>query len=238
MEPGLNANAVFSSKTQNFPNGCHVVELEIDEHTGVVEFVRYSVVDDVGTIINPLLVYGQITGGVAQGIGQILMEDIHFDKDSGQLTTGSFMDYAMPRADTFPTFSNTLDDSVPAKTNPLGAKGVGEGGVTGSMPCLMNAVLDALRPVGVTRFDMPASAAVAVPLDINPSRAVLAANMETALNATWDAAPGPYGRIAVVGAGVIGALVAFICARIDDAEHSLELLACWLACRFRLLDEP
>ena len=99
MELGLTATSIFYADVENFPNGAHVCEVEIDEETGQVDVVRYSVVDDVGTIINPLLVYGQITGGVAQGIGQILMEDIHFDPDSGQLTTGSFMDYAMPRAD-------------------------------------------------------------------------------------------------------------------------------------------
>jgi carbon-monoxide dehydrogenase large subunit len=101
MEPGLNANAVYTAPVENFPNGCHVCELEIDEETGVVEIVRYSVVDDVGTVINPLLLKGQIVGGVAQGVGQILMEDIHFDAE-GQLVTGSFMDYACRARDFSP----------------------------------------------------------------------------------------------------------------------------------------
>src|SRR5438067_3637799 len=100
MDLGLIAGATFSCKEQNFPNGCHICELEIDEDTGAVEILRYSVVDDVGTVMNPLLLEGQIRGGIAQGVGQVLMEDIRFDPDSGQLLTGSFMDYAMPRADT------------------------------------------------------------------------------------------------------------------------------------------
>src|SRR5204863_7412044 len=98
MEVGLIATAIYSLAVDNYPNGCHVCEVEIDEETGAVEVKRYSVVDDVGTVINPLLVHGQIVGGVAQGAGQMLMEDIHFDTQSGQLVTGSFMDYAMPRA--------------------------------------------------------------------------------------------------------------------------------------------
>ena len=102
MEGGLVATAVYNAEVENFPNGCHVCELEIDQDTGKVEIVRYSVVDDVGTVLNPLLLHGQIVGGIAQGVGQILMEDIHFD-EGGQLVTGSFMDYAMPRARRFPT---------------------------------------------------------------------------------------------------------------------------------------
>src|SRR5215472_11087131 len=100
MDLGLIASATFACKEQNFPNGCHICELEIDEETGEVEILRYSVVDDVGTVMNPLLLEGQIMGGIAQGVGQVLMEDIRFDPASGQLLTGSFMDYAMPRADT------------------------------------------------------------------------------------------------------------------------------------------
>ena len=101
--------------------------------------------------------FGQIQGGVAQGIGQALLEGNVYDRESGQLLTGSFMDYAMPRADTFPTFSNTLDDSVPAKSNPLGAKGVGESGTVGSTPTVMNAIMDALWPLGVRNIQMPAT---------------------------------------------------------------------------------
>ncbi len=140
-----------------WPNGAHVGEVEIDPETGRVELVRYTTVDDVGKPLHRPIVFGQIHGGVAQGIGQALLEENVYDRDSGQLITGSFMDYAMPRADTFPTFSNTLDDSVPAKTNPLGAKGVGESGTVGSTPTVMNAIMDALWPLGVRNLQMPAT---------------------------------------------------------------------------------
>jgi len=122
--------------------------------TGTIEIVRYSVVDDVGTVINPLLVYGQIIGGVAQGAGQILLEDIHFDADSGQLVSGSFMDYAMPRAEDIPSMA-VGDHPSPAKSNPLGTKGCGEAGCAGSLATVTNAVLDALSEYGVTEIDMP-----------------------------------------------------------------------------------
>ena len=140
-----------------WPNGAHVGEVEIDPETGRVELKRYTTVDDVGRPLHRPIVFGQIHGGVAQGIGQALLEENVYDRDSGQLITGSFMDYAMPRADTFPTFSNTLDDSVPAKTNPLGAKGVGESGTVGSTPTVMNAIMDALWPLGVRNLQMPAT---------------------------------------------------------------------------------
>ena len=156
MELGLTATSIFYADVENFPNGAHVCEVEIDEDTGHVEVVRYSVVDDVGTIINPLLVYGQITGGVAQGIGQILMEDIHFDKDSGQLTTGSFMDYAMPRADNISALE-IHSHPVPTPTNPLGVKGCGEAGCVGAMPATANAIVDALSVYGVRHIEMPAT---------------------------------------------------------------------------------
>ena len=140
-----------------WPNGAHVGEVEIDPETGRVELVRYTTVDDVGRPLHRPIVFGQIHGGVAQGIGQALLEENVYDRESGQLLTGSFMDYAMPRADTFPTFSNTLDDSVPAKSNPLGAKGVGESGTVGSTPTVMNAIMDALWPLGVRNIQMPAT---------------------------------------------------------------------------------
>ncbi len=140
-----------------WPNGAHVGEVEIDPDTGRVELVRYTTVDDVGKPLHRPIVFGQIHGGCAQGIGQALLEENVYDRDSGQLITGSFMDYAMPRADTFPTFSNTLDDTVPAKTNPLGAKGVGESGTVGSTPTVMNAIIDALWPIGVRNLQMPAT---------------------------------------------------------------------------------
>jgi carbon-monoxide dehydrogenase large subunit len=138
-----------------FPNGCHVAEVEIDPETGESEIVSYVACDDVGNIINHQIVEGQMQGGVTQGAGHIFLEQGIYDA-SGQLLTGSFMDYAMPRAGLVGGLS-VIDHAVPTATNPLGAKGVGEGGVTGSMPALMNAVLDALRSAGVRHFDMPAS---------------------------------------------------------------------------------
>jgi len=138
-----------------FPNGCHIAEVEIDPQTGETEIVSYVACDDVGTIINHQIVEGQMHGGVTQGAGHILLEQGVYD-ESGQFLTGSFMDYAMPRAGLVGGLT-VLDHAVPTASNPLGAKGVGEGGVTGSMPAVMNAVIDALRQAGVKRFDMPAS---------------------------------------------------------------------------------
>ncbi len=138
-----------------FPNGCHIAEVEIDPETGETEIVAYVACDDAGVIINHQVVEGQMQGGVTQGAGHIFLEQAIYDA-SGQLLTGSFMDYAMPRAGLVGGLV-VADHAVPTATNPLGAKGVGEGGVTGSMPCLMNAVIDALRPAGVKRLDMPAS---------------------------------------------------------------------------------
>jgi carbon-monoxide dehydrogenase large subunit len=155
MEAGLVATAVYSAPVENFPNGTHVCEVEIDPETGAVEIKRYSVVDDVGTVLNPLLLHGQIHGGVVQGIGQILMEDIRFD-ETGQLLTGSFMDYAMPRADDLSAIA-TGSSPVPTKTNPLGVKGAGEAGCVGAMPAVANAVVDALSVFGVRHIEMPAT---------------------------------------------------------------------------------
>jgi carbon-monoxide dehydrogenase large subunit len=155
MEGGLTATAVYNAEVENFPNGCHICELEIDEETGAVEIVDYSVIDDVGTVLNPLLLKGQIVGGIAQGVGQILMEDIRFDVD-GQLMSGSFMDYAMPRADTFGPF-HVEANPVPTKTNPLGIKGAGEAGCVGAMPAVANALVDALSHLGVRHVEMPAT---------------------------------------------------------------------------------
>jgi carbon-monoxide dehydrogenase large subunit len=155
MEPGLFATAVYSAPIANYPNGCHICELEIDRETGQVQIVRYSVVDDVGIVINPMLLHGQIQGGVAQGAGQALMEDIHFDAD-GQLVTASFQDYAMPHAH---DFSDIEVDSnpVPTKTNPLGVKGAGEAGCVGALPAVVNALVDALSEFGVRHVPMPAT---------------------------------------------------------------------------------
>jgi len=152
---GLEASGTFAAEPSNYPNGCHVCEVEIDPETGVVTLARYAAVDDVGKIMNRLLCEGQIHGGVAQGVGQALMEMIVFDAD-GQLLTGSFQDYAMPRAEDFPNLLSKLTE-VPAKTNPLGVKGAGEAGATGAPPAVVSAILDALRPLGIEHIDMPAT---------------------------------------------------------------------------------
>jgi aerobic carbon-monoxide dehydrogenase large subunit len=153
---GLQGAGAFSSDMPSFPNGCHICELEIDPETGAVELDRYTVVDDCGTVINPLLAKGQIMGGIAQGAGQALYEDVVYDHDSGQLLTGTLMDYGIPRADTLPLV-NVDFSPVPSTTNPLGAKGVGEGGTVASTPTVMNAILDALAPLSVTDVPMPAT---------------------------------------------------------------------------------
>src|ERR1700730_11737894 len=153
---GLQGAGAFSSDTPSFPNGCHICELEIDPETGEVALNRYTVVDDVGTVINPLLAKGQIQGGVAQGAGQALIEDVVYDPDSGQLLTGTLMDYGIPRADMVPAI--VIDFTpVPSTTNPLRVKGVGEGGTVAGTPTVMNAILDALAPLGVTDLAMPAT---------------------------------------------------------------------------------
>jgi aerobic carbon-monoxide dehydrogenase large subunit len=136
-----------------FPNGCHVAEVEIDPETGIVQIVRYTGVNDFGTIVNPMLVAGQLHGGVAQGIGQALMECVSYDA-SGQPITGSFMDYALPRAGDIPMME-VGDHAVPAKSNPLGTKGCGEAGCAGSLSTIVNAVLDALTEFGIKHIDMP-----------------------------------------------------------------------------------
>jgi carbon-monoxide dehydrogenase large subunit len=136
-----------------FPNGCHIAEVEVEPETGVAELVKYTSVNDFGTVVNPLIVAGQLHGGVAQGIGQALMEMTVYDGD-GQLLTGSFMDYAMPRAADVPLLV-LADHPVPAKTNPLGVKGCGEAGCAGSLTSVMNAVLDALADRGIRHLDMP-----------------------------------------------------------------------------------
>jgi len=157
MEPGLVATAVYRATVENYPNGAHVCELEIDRDTGAVEIVRYSVVDDVGTVLNPLLLHGQIAGGIAQGAGQILREDIRFDAGTGELLSGSFMDYAMPRASDLCAIA-IKSNPVPTKTNPLGVKGAGEAGTVGAMPAVANALVDALSEFGVRHIEMPATA--------------------------------------------------------------------------------
>jgi carbon-monoxide dehydrogenase large subunit len=154
METGFSETAAFAAPAVTFPNGCQVCEVEIDPETGVVSIVRHTVVDDVGTMINPMLVKGQIHGGVVQGLGQGLFEVLAYDRETAQLLAGSFMDYAMPRADDVPAFD--VDSfEVPTMINPLGAKGVGEAGTVGALPALLNAVNDALAPFGVRHLDMP-----------------------------------------------------------------------------------
>ena len=156
VEPGLFETATFAPEDDTYPNGSHVCEVEIDPDTGMTEVVGYWVVDDVGNMINPVIVKGQIHGGVAQGVGQALAEQVAYDPDSGQLLSGSFMDYAMPRAADFPDIQIAAH-AVPTQRNPLGVKGAGEAGTVGALPATMNAVLNALAEAGVTELDMPAT---------------------------------------------------------------------------------
>ncbi len=156
LEPGLNETAFYDPTNFTFPAGTHICEVEIDPDTGVTKIVNFSACDDFGNIINPMIVEGQVHGGLCQGIGQALLEQCVYDKDSGQLLTGSLMDYALPRADDVPSFK-VGTRVTPCTHNPLGAKGCGEAGAIGAPAALMNAVLDALAPVGVKHFDMPAS---------------------------------------------------------------------------------
>lgn len=153
---GLQATGTWNADPPNFPNGCHICEVEVDPDTGAVRIDRYTAIDDIGTVLNPMVAEGQVQGGVAQGIGQALFEHVIYDRDSGQLLTGSFMDLGMPRAGDLPAF-NLAFAEVPCKTNPLGVKGVGEGGAIGAPAAVMNAVFDALGPLGVTQLDMPAT---------------------------------------------------------------------------------
>jgi carbon-monoxide dehydrogenase large subunit len=155
LPQSLDAALVTDSPPSAFPNGCHIAEVEIDPETGMVDLARYVAVDDFGTLVNPMLVEGQVHGGVAQGIGQALLEQAVYDS-GGQLLTGSFMDYSLPRADGVPSFEVGFHP-VPATSNPLGVKGCGEAGVTGALPAVMNAVHDALAERGVTHVDMPAT---------------------------------------------------------------------------------
>ena len=156
LEPGLTESGMFSPENHTFPNGCHVCEVEIDPDTGVVGVVRYAVVDDVGVVVNPLTLKGQIHGGVVQGLSQVLFERVEYDPESGQLLTGSFMDYCMPRADDVCSME-VGSNPVPTKLNPLGVKGAGEAGTVGALPAVMNAIMDALAPLGVKELDMPAT---------------------------------------------------------------------------------
>lgn len=154
MDHGLDENGEYTSSNPTIPNGCHVCEVEIDPDTGSLSIQRYTVVDDFGFVLNPMLVEGQVQGGVAAGVGQAMIENIHYDEDSGQLVTGSLMDYAIVRADDLPNIDFHYNE-FPTPSNPLGVKGCGEAGTVGSIPAFVNAVVDALEPYGVSHIDMP-----------------------------------------------------------------------------------
>jgi carbon-monoxide dehydrogenase large subunit len=156
FEPGLSVPGTFLPPSVTFPNGCHICEVEIDPETGVVAVVSYVAVEDIGRVVNPTLAHGQIHGGIAQGLGQALAERVVYDPESGQLLTGSFMDYAMPRAADMPPITIAMRE-VPTKINPLGVKGVGEAGTVGALAAIINAICDALAPLGIDHFEMPAT---------------------------------------------------------------------------------
>ena len=153
-EETLDGQSHFEPDKVTFPNGCHICEVEVDPETGELSVERYTVVEDVGRALNATLLTGQMHGGVTMGVGQTLLEDMHYQPGSGQPLTASFMDYAMPRADMMPEVNFTIRE-VPTKVNPVGAKGVGEAGSVGSLVCAANAVCNALAPLGVTHIDMP-----------------------------------------------------------------------------------
>ncbi|MEQ8194094.1 MAG: xanthine dehydrogenase family protein molybdopterin-binding subunit [Rhodospirillales bacterium] len=159
MEPGLDERYRYDRgnvpSSYNHPNGCHIAEVEIDPDTGVVEVVRYAAVDDNGIVLNPMIVHGQIHGGVVQGLGQALLERTTYDPNTGQILTGSFMDYAMPRAKHVPDIKADNNENAPCAVNELGVKGAGEGGCCGAPPAIVNAVLNAFKPLGITHVDMP-----------------------------------------------------------------------------------
>jgi carbon-monoxide dehydrogenase large subunit len=156
LEPGLEEQAYYDPVNFTFPGGTHICEVEIDPDTGVVRIENYTGVDDIGTVINPMIVEGQLHGGIVQGVGQALCEAAVYDEQSGQLLSGSFMDYCMPRADTSPKM-NVSTHSTPCAHTPMGVKGCGEVGTIGSPAAVMNAVVDALSHLGVMHVDMPAT---------------------------------------------------------------------------------
>ncbi len=151
----LEASGTWAAEPPNYPNGCHFAEIEVDPETGKVDLARYAVVDDVGRVINPMICEGQVHGALAQGIGQALLEEVVYD-GQGQLLSGSFTDYAMPRADDLPSFQVDFHVEL-ATTNPLGVKGVGESGTVATPATIVNAILDALRPLGVEDIATPAT---------------------------------------------------------------------------------
>ncbi|WP_142847390.1 xanthine dehydrogenase family protein molybdopterin-binding subunit [Telmatospirillum sp. J64-1] len=157
MTPCLDATESFKPAAGTYPNGCHICEVEVDPETGETSILRYTIVDDFGVVLNPLLLQGQVHGGTVQGIGQALWEMAAYDPESGQLLAGSFMDYAVPRADFLPRIDSATDESIPCRTHPLGVKGAGEAGTIGAAPAVINAVVDALSPLGIRHVDMPAT---------------------------------------------------------------------------------
>ena len=154
-EKRIAATATETAKGQTWPNGCQVAEVEIDPETGEVRVTRFTAVDDIGRVMNPMVAHGQVEGGIAQGVGQAMIEACVYEPETGQLLTGTFMDYGMPRADDLPALTTAFDESSPTAANILGAKGVGEAGCHGATPAVVNAVIDALAPLGVKEIDMP-----------------------------------------------------------------------------------
>jgi carbon-monoxide dehydrogenase large subunit len=159
IEPGLDESYYYDrdqegGDSNNFPNGCHICEVEVDPDTGTLEIVRFTAVDDCGIVLNPFIVDGQVLGGIAQGIGQAVMENTVYDPETGQFLTGTFMDYGMPRAGDFPGI-DIYFNVVPCPTNDLGVKGAGEAGCCGAPSAVVHAVIDALRDYGVRHMDMP-----------------------------------------------------------------------------------
>jgi carbon-monoxide dehydrogenase large subunit len=157
LKPGLDESNLFEREPDmnNFPNGCHICEVEVDPDLGTIQIVKYTALDDCGVVLNPLIVHGQVYGGVAQGIGQALTEDAVYDEESGQLLTGSFMDYGMPRAHHLSMIEAHFTDDQPCKTNDLGVKGAGEAGTAGAPAAVMNAINDALAPLHAEVWSQP-----------------------------------------------------------------------------------
>ena len=156
LDESLDTHQRYVRQDASWPNGCHVCEVEVDPETGFVEIVRYTVVDDFGIVINPMIVEGMVHGGVAQGVGQALHEDLIIDRTSGQVTSGSFMDYALPKADDLCGLDVAFNE-IPCRTNPIGVKGCGEAGTVGAHPAAMNAVIAALSRYGIDHLDCPAT---------------------------------------------------------------------------------
>jgi carbon-monoxide dehydrogenase large subunit len=156
LEPGLDETAFYDPKNFTFPSGAHIAEVEIDPDTGRLEIVKFTASDDFGRVINPMIVAGQVHGGLAQGIGQALLEGCVYDRETGQLLTGSYNDYAMPRADDLPSFELSTHATF-CTHNPLGVKGCGEAGAIGAPAAIANAIVDALKPLGVRHVEMPAT---------------------------------------------------------------------------------